>query len=312
MGSMTAASPVAHQTVLRAELVDSVLNDRSGAYIDATFGRGGHSRALLERLAADARLLVLDRDPEAVAAATEFAAADDRVQACHARFGQIAHVAGLHDMPAVAGILLDLGVSSPQLDQAARGFSFRNDGPLDMRMDSSAGTTAAQWLNSASVADMARVFREYGEERHAKRIALAIERARPLTTTGELARIVDAAQPRPDRHKHAATRVFQAVRMHVNDELGELAEALEQGWALLRPGGRMAVISFHSLEDRLVKQSFAQRAKPPQLPRRLPVTDAEQGTAAARLLGRQRPSQGEVERNPRARSAVLRTLERVA
>lgn len=311
MSAPTASSSVTHQTVLRDELVTSVLNDTAGAYIDATFGRGGHSRALLSRLAPTARLLVLDRDTTAMTDARALASEDDRVEAVHARFGELAHVAGLHRFEQVAGILFDLGVSSPQLDEAERGFSFRFDGPLDMRMDQSKGITAAEWLNSAEISEMARVFREYGEERYAKRIALAIERARPLQRTQQLVAVIEAAQPRPDRHKHAATRVFQATRIHVNDEMQELRLALEQAWSLLQIGGRLGVISFHSLEDRIVKRDFAARSTPPPLPRRLPVTEDSQPPVAARTGRRIRASVAETQNNPRARSAVLRSLERL-
>ncbi|MEM7220136.1 MAG: 16S rRNA (cytosine(1402)-N(4))-methyltransferase RsmH [Pseudomonadota bacterium] len=309
-------SAAAHLPVLLQELLDAVLTDTSGTYVDATFGRGGHSRALLERLAPDATLLVLDRDSAALAEARALQAEDARVQAEHGAFDAIAALASRHGHTEVDGVMFDLGVSSPQLDQAERGFSFRAAGPLDMRMDQSAGQTAADWLNAAPAAEMERVFRDYGEERFARRIAREIERARPLQTTVELATVVAAAQPRPDRNKHAATRVFQAIRIFINDELGQIERALPAAWNLLRPGGRLAVISFHSLEDRLVKRAFRDLAAPPDVPRRLPIREADlikaHGPRRAKLHKRVKPAAAEVETNPRARSAVLRTVERLA
>jgi len=296
---------------MRQELVDAVLGDVAGSYIDATFGRGGHARALLERLGPQARLLVLDRDAEAIAEAQRLAAVDERVSFAHARFAEIARVARAQEFSVVDGVMFDVGVSSPQLDQAVRGFSFRREGPLDMRMDNTSGQTAEDWVNSASRNDMARVFREFGEERNAYRIAIAIERARPVATTTQLAEIVESAQSRPDRHKHAATRVFQAIRIFINDELGELQGGLDASWDLLRVGGCLAVISFHSLEDRIVKRAFKKLAKPSTLPRRLPIQADQEEPAKAKVLPLQRARDTEVIANPRARSAVLRRAVRL-
>lgn len=300
-----------HAAVLQHELVDAVLGDQSGSYIDATFGRGGHARTLLGRLKPDARLLVIDRDIEAIAVAHALAAEDERVCVVHAPFSELTRVAAQEGFAQVTGIMIDLGVSSPQLDEPERGFSFRADGPLDMRMDQSQGITAAQWLNEADKHDMAQVFRDYGEERFAGRIAAAILRARPLTTTAQLVAIIESAQPRRDKHKHAATRVFQAIRIHINDEFDELRTVLAAAWELLAPKGQLAVLSFHSGEDRIVKRYFAQLAQPDSLPRRLPVTDAQRPPLRASLHKRKRASEAEISVNPRARSVMLRAIERL-
>lgn len=310
-----------HLSVMREELVDAVVGDLAGHYIDATFGRGGHARALLARLGPDARLLVIDRDLQAIEEAKRLCTQDSRVSYAHARFAEIRKAASDNGFSDVDGVMFDVGVSSPQIDQADRGFSFRLDGPLDMRMDTSAGMTAQEWINSATRADMARVFRDYGEERNAYRIAGAIERARPVATTLELAEIVEGAQGRPDRHKHAATRVFQAIRIFINDELGELRRAIDETWELLRPrdsakdsaapGGKLAVISFHSLEDRIVKRAFKALVKPSPLPRRLPVRASQEAPPKARVQRLQKARDTEVVANPRARSAVLRVAERL-
>ncbi len=296
---------------MREELVAAVLGDVDGSYIDATFGRGGHARALLAQLSPNARLLVLDRDIEAIAEARRLCAEDSRVRCAHSRFARIDEAARDAEFADVDGVMFDIGVSSPQLDQAERGFSFRLDGPLDMRMDNSAGMTAEEWINSATRADMAKVFRDYGEERNAYRIAGAIERSRPVSGTAELASIVESAQPRPDRHKHAATRVFQAIRIFINDELGELQSALDASWELLRPGGKLAVISFHSLEDRIVKRAFKALAMPSPMPRRLPIQTHQEEPPKARVLRLLKARDTEIVANPRARSAVLRTAERL-
>lgn len=284
--------------------------ERCQQVIDATFGRGGHSRALLARMPADARLLAVDRDPEAIAAARALAAEDSRVRVASGEFselGRLADAAGFHDVDAV---LIDSGVSSPQLDDPARGFSFRADGPLDMRMNTAAGVTAAEWLNSADETDMARAFRELGEERFSGRIARAIVAARPLRRTADLVEVIERAQPRKDPHKHGATRVFQAVRMVVNNEVAELHAGIEAGFAQLRPGGRLAVIAFHSGDDRLVKRQLRDMSRPPPSPRRLPVRD--ELPPPARLLTRAvKPSDTEIADNPRSRSAVLRVVEKI-
>lgn len=279
--------------------------------IDATFGRGGHSRALLAQMPSTARLLAVDRDDEALAAARALAAEDARVSVAAGEFSQLtaqAERAGFADVDAV---LIDSGVSSPQLDDPERGFSFRGDGPLDMRMNQQQPMTAAQWLNTTAEFEMARAFRELGEERFAGRIARAIVAARPLRTTAQLAAVVAAAQPKADPHKHAATRVFQAVRMVVNDEVDELDRGIQSAFELLAIGGRLAVIAFHSGDDRRVKQAFRALASGPRTPRRLPVRGGE-SAPAKRLTRAVKPSEAELAGNPRSRSAVLRVLERVA
>lgn len=302
-----------HLPVLCAESIAALLavEGEHKTFVDATFGRGGHSRALLEGLAVDARLIVIDRDPSAVAAAQALAETDDRVVVCHGAFSELAEILASVGVSHADGILLDIGVSSPQLDDAERGFSFQHDGPLDMRMDPTSGTSAADWLNGAELDEITGVLRTLGEERFARRIAKAIVAARPLHTTRGLAEVVSQAQP-PSRQrgKHPATRSFQAIRMYINDELGELASALQSAFELLRPGGRLAIITFHSLEDRLVKRAFRELASPPQLPRHLPVR-ADQQHARGRLIGRPlRSGPRELADNPRARSATLRILER--
>ena len=305
-----------HVPVLLAEVVDALAPRAGGRYVDCTFGRGGHARALLERIGGDGRLLVIDRDPLAVAAAAAMAAGDARLTVVHenfARLGEVAARAGL--MGKVDGIVLDLGLSSPQLDDAGRGFSFRHDAVLDMRMDPGTGESAAAWLERATEAEIADVIHRYGEERHARRIARAIvaSRARaPIRTTRELADLVVRALPRGRaRDKHPATRTFQAIRMHVNGELDALASALAATPAVLAPGGRLAVVSFHSLEDRMVKRFIRDSFRPRTLPRGLPVTGDPPG-GVLRPIGRaRRPHEREIAANPRARSAVLRVAERL-
>ncbi len=285
---------------------------REGTYVDATYGRGGHTRRLLEVLGPSSVVVAIDRDPSAVAAGTAAAAEDGRLIMCHGSFADLETILDAAGIGRVQGVLMDLGVSSPQIDDPARGFSFRRDAPLDMRMDTSSGMTAAQWLNEADETDIARVLKAYGEERYARRIATAIVAARPITTTGELADLVRRAQPRSTPGKHEATRVFQAVRMQVNEELPSLERGLEAAFERLEAGGRLAVITFHSLEDRLVKRFFRALTAPPGLPRRLPVRGAE-AAARARSIG-QSVVPGEAERriNPRARSARLRVVEKAA
>ena len=307
-----------HVPVLLKEAVSALLEGSAPAprvWLDGTFGRGGHSRALLDQLPQEDRLIVIDRDPVAVAAARELAAADARVSVLH---GEWSHCLSQLGELTLAGALLDLGVSSPQLDDAERGFSFAVDGPLDMRMDTTRGETAAQWLNSATEQDISRVLWDYGEERFARRIARSIVAARPLSSTGELRDAVLRALPaRAGRGgkrggKHDATRSFQAVRIYINDELAGLERVLPDVFSRLAPGARLAVITFHSLEDRVVKRFFKACSSPPSLPRNLPVR-AEQSRAPARLVGRSRtPPADEVRRNVRARSARLRVLERCA
>ena len=302
-----------HQPVLCRETIDHIAAPgAAGNFVDATFGQGGHSRALLARVGADARLLALDRDAQGFECAQALAAEDARVVPWRSAFGGIAEVlpaAGLGD---VRGAVMDLGLSSAQLDDPQRGFSFRADGPLDMRMDQRAATTAAAWLNEAPVAEIASVIRRYGEERYAGPISRAIIAARPLATTGQLARLVAANQPRRTPGKHPATRVFQAVRVFINQELSELQSGLESLFNALAVGGRLGVISFHSLEDRIVKRFCRVRSSPPPVPRHVPIRAAQARVEARIVAGPVRPSEAEVRRNVRARSAVLRVLERIA
>jgi 16S rRNA (cytosine1402-N4)-methyltransferase len=310
-GSRAAVAHDSHQTVLLEEAIDALAIRADGVYVDATFGRGGHSRLILDRLGPRGRLIALDRDPEAVAAATRIS--DARFDMVHASFAELAGVLDRLGLEGVDGVLLDLGVSSPQLDAAARGFSFRRDGPLDMRMDTSRGQTAAQWLETASEVQIREVIRDYGEERFAKQIAKAIVAARQrehVVTTGQLADIVGAAVRTRERNKDPATRTFQAVRIYLNQELAHLSLALPQILELLNPGGRIAVISFHSLEDRIVKQ-FMRRAARADVPIRLPLRERELPQPRLRLIGKPvRPSADEIAANPRARSATLRVAER--
>jgi len=304
-----------HQTVLLREAVEALVTVKDGYYVDGTFGRGGHSREILSVLGVEGRLLGVDKDLQAIAAAKELKESEPRFDFFHGSFARLPHQLRRLGIGAVDGILLDLGVSSPQLDEGGRGFSFMHDGPLDMRMDTSTGMTAAEWLAHASHGEIARVLREYGEERHAGRIASAILRAReeaPVETTAQLARIVSEANPSWESHKHPATRSFQAIRIWINSELQDLTEFLDASVEMLKPGGRLVVISFHSLEDRIVKRFMRDKARGADVPRGVPLRDSQ----VVRLL---RPigkavyaSAAEIERNPRARSAVMRVAERTA
>lgn len=304
-----------HQTVLLQEAVEALVTAPGGFYVDGTFGRGGHSRALLSCLDREGRLLAVDKDPAAARVAEELAAVDGRFQFLHGSFAELPTALAARGVAAVNGILLDLGVSSPQLDEAERGFSFQHDGPLDMRMDTSRGETAAEWLATAAEAEIARVLREYGEERFAKRIAGAIVRARaeaPIERTSQLSRIVSEANPRWEKHKHPATRAFQAIRIQVNGELTDLAALLDGALDMLCIGGRLVVISFHSLEDRLVKRYMRDLARGDALPPGVPVRDAALNRRL-RLVGKAvRAGEAEVAANPRARSAIMRIAEKVA
>jgi 16S rRNA (cytosine1402-N4)-methyltransferase len=287
----------------------------SGTYIDGTFGRGGHARAILARLGPAGRLIGLDRDPEAMVEARALADADPRFQAIQGSFGELSRLLeGLGLRGKVQGLLLDLGVSSPQLDAPGRGFSFSADGPLDMRMDPERGESAADWLARSDQAEIERVLRDFGEERFARRVARAIVAARgeaPITTTRRLADVVARAVPTREPGKHPATRSFQALRIQVNDELGELERCLDQVCDLLAAAGRLVVISFHSLEDRIVKRFMRREARGPELPKGLPVR-AHETRGRLRLVGKPlHPSAGELQANPRARSATLRVAERL-
>jgi 16S rRNA (cytosine1402-N4)-methyltransferase len=283
-----------------------------GVYVDCTFGRGGHSRRILERLGSRGRLIAIDRDPEAVAARGEID--DARLEVEHDRFSRLREILRERAVAQIDGILFDLGLSSPQLDDAARGFSFRFDAPLDMRMDPTHGATAAQWLADASEREIGEVIRDYGEERFAKQIAAAIVAARarrPVATTRELAGIVAHAVRTREAGQDPATRSFQAIRIRINQELEELTQALPQCVEVLAAGGRLVAISFHSLEDRIVKRFLRSQSQPPQPPRRLPLRAAELPQPKLRLIGKaRRASAAEIAANPRARSAILRVAER--
>ena len=304
-----------HLPVLLVETMQALSISKDGVYVDATFGRGGHCRAMLEALSDRGRVIALDRDPQAIAAAENLRIAETRLQVFQARFAELDSViAGLGLNGAIQGVLMDVGVSSPQLDDPERGFSFRHAGPLDMRMDPSQGVDAAQWLNSADEEVIANVIWRYGEERRSRRIAKAIVAARPLHTTEALADVVAACVPRGNAKsaKHPATKTFQAVRIFINDELQELQRGVQGAFDSLAVGGRLAVISFHSLEDRQVKQAFKALSQPPVLPRRLPVQDAQTVVRGRLVSGPIRAGQRELDANPRARSATLRVIERVA
>jgi 16S rRNA (cytosine1402-N4)-methyltransferase len=302
-----------HRTVLLAEAVEALAVKPDGVYVDATFGRGGHSRSILGRLGPAGRLIALDRDPAAVAAARGIA--DARFGIRHARFARLGAVLSEEGVGMVNGVLFDLGVASPQVDEAERGFSFRADAPLDMRMDPSGGEPAADWLARASEAEIRGVIKNYGEERFAGPIAKAIVAARTrqrIDRTVQLARIVAAAVRTREVGQDPATRTFQALRIHVNQELEELSLALPQAFERLAPGGRLAVISFHSLEDRIVKRFLRSHARP-EVPERLPLKATEMPQARLRLVGKPvRPSSEEVSVNPRARSAIMRVAEKLA
>jgi 16S rRNA (cytosine1402-N4)-methyltransferase len=305
-----------HVPVLLEEVLHALQLKTDGVYVDATYGRGGHAREILQRLQEQGRLLLFDRDPQACEDARSRYRNDARVHVIEGSFAQLGQtVEQLGLTGKVNGILFDLGVSSPQLDEAARGFSFRLEGPLDMRMDPRAGESAAAWIQRAREEEIARVIQEYGEERFARRIARAIVRERsaePVATTQRLAQIIRRAVPARERGKDPATRTFQAIRIHVNRELDELREALPQAVRALAPGGRLAVISFHSLEDRLVKHFMRAEAKGEELPPGLPVRQAAFRGRLKIIAGAIRPGEAEARRNPRARSAVLRVAERIA
>ena len=302
-----------HEPVLCRETVDLLTpKQRPGDYLDATFGQGGHSRGLLARLDASSRLLAVDRDGDAIACAEDLASEDSRVVAQRGSFGNIESLLRATGFDRLQGAIMDLGVSSSQLGRPERGFSFQEDGPLDMRMDRRQTLTAADWLNEAGLDELTRVLREYGEERQSRRIGRAIVAARPLSTTGELARAVAAARTGPKRRIHQATRVFQAIRIFINQELDELRGGLEGIFARLAVGGRLAVISFHSLEDRIVKRYFRARSSPPRAPREIPLRQRDLRIDARIVAGPLRAGPAEVGRNPRSRSAVLRVLERAA
>lgn len=299
--------PWSHQTVLLSEAVQALAVHPDGHYVDATFGRGGHTRAILEQLSEKGRLTVFDKDPQAVATAQEIAAADSRLVIRHEGFAHLGELA----TGSVDGLLMDLGVSSPQIDNPERGFSFRHDGPLDMRMDTTRGQTVAQWLETVDVPTLTEIIRDYGEERFAAPVAKAIDRRRqeqgPLKTTRELAAVVASAVKTREPGKDPATRTFQALRIFINAELEELQQALNASLPVLRAGGRLVVISFHSLEDRRVKQFMVNHSRP-VVDRRVPF--AEPAPMPLRDVSRAMPSAAEVQGNPRSRSAVMRVATR--
>jgi 16S rRNA (cytosine1402-N4)-methyltransferase len=306
-------SEVSHVPVLLEEAV-AALNVRKGkTYVDGTFGRGGHSAAILARVGVRGRLLALDQDPAAI---SHRPLQDPRLELIHARFSQMRRVLAERGIERVAGVLLDLGVSSPQVDEPARGFSFLRDGPLDMRMDPTRGESAADWLARATQEEIREVIKTYGEERFAQSVAAAIVAARgrePLRTTRQLAEVVGRAVRTREPGQHPATRTFQALRIHVNQELEELAVALPEAADLLEPRGRLAVISFHSLEDRIVKTFIRERSTADRLPRGVPVRASELPKPQLKAIGRAiKAGEAEVRRNPRARSAVLRVAEKAA
>ncbi len=302
-----------HTSVLLAEAVEALAIKPEGVYVDCTFGRGGHSREVLAALGCDGRLIAFDRDPRAIEAGQ--ALNDSRLTLVHEPFSEFARVLDELGVTSVDGVLMDLGVSSPQLDEPERGMSFRFDAPLDMRMDTTRGQTAAQWLAEASVANITEVLREYGEERFAHAIAKAIAIARtagPVQTTGQLAAIVEKAVRTREPGQHPATRSFQAIRILVNQELEELSLTLPAALDRLGVGGRLVVISFHSLEDRIVKRFMRDQSRPPQLPSRLPLRAIDLPKPRLRLVAKaQKPGEAELRANPRARSAVMRVAERL-
>lgn len=307
-----AAQSLSHASVMLDEALEALAVEPEGIYVDCTFGVGGHSRAILAALGPQGRLIAFDRDSAAAEIARGFD--DARFTFVQGSFSELGERLAELGITKTHGILLDLGVSSPQLDNAERGFSFRSTGPLDMRMDTRTGETAAEWLARVAENDLREVISEYGEERFAKQIARAIVTARaqkPITTTAELAAIVSAAQPRREPAKDPATRTFQAIRIFLNRELDELARVLPQTISLLAPSGRLVVISFHSLEDRIVKRFLQAHARADDLPQRLPVRARDLPQPRLRLIGRaRRPASEEIQRNPRARSAVMRVAER--
>ncbi|BFM06221.1 16S rRNA (cytosine(1402)-N(4))-methyltransferase RsmH [Halioxenophilus aromaticivorans] len=308
-------SQVDHYSVLLNESVEGLLVDPNGFYIDGTFGRGGHSRLVLSKLGPQGKLLAIDKDTQAIEVAQQQFADESRFEIAHASFAEMAQLVEARSMTGkVAGVLLDLGVSSPQLDQPERGFSFQHDGPLDMRMDTSKGQSASDWVNTAREEDIVWVLKNYGEERFAKRMARAIVTQRqtaPITTTAQLAKIVAEANPAWEKGKNPATRAFQAIRIQVNSELDDLQATLDSVLDILQVGGRLSVISFHSLEDRLVKQFMRRQEKGDSLPRGLPVPESALNKRLKTLGKAQKAAANEVAENVRSRSAVLRVAEKI-
>lgn len=312
---MTGNSALAHETVLLNEAVECLITDKSGVYVDATFGRGGHSKKILQSLNDNGHLLAFDKDTVAIETAKTLFDEDDRFTIVHGSFADITQHLNDMNIDHVSGVLADLGVSSPQLDNAERGFSFMNDGPLDMRMNTQSGVGAAEWLASVSIPELTRVLKEYGEEKYPGRIARAIVeegKKTPITTTLQLAKIVSEANPSWEKHKHPATRTFQAIRIKVNNELGDLEAFLEGASKSLAVGGRLVVISFHSLEDRMVKRFMRVKTKGNTPPPGVPVFDKDIVRNFKSLGKAVKPSEKEIEQNVRSRSAVMRILEKVS
>ncbi|HEV2610937.1 MAG TPA: 16S rRNA (cytosine(1402)-N(4))-methyltransferase RsmH [Noviherbaspirillum sp.] len=311
-----AVQELQHRTVLLEEAVDALAIEgprADGIFVDATFGRGGHSRRILAHLGERGRLISFDKDPQAVATAKSMP--DERFDIVHNSFATLEQALAERGVKQVQGILMDLGISSPQVDEAARGFSFRLDGPLDMRMDTTRGMSAAEWLATAAEHDIAKVIKDYGEERYAFQIAKAIAARRavaPISTTRQLAEIVAHAVKTREKGKDPATRTFQAIRIFINQELEELEVGLDAAFRHLAPHGRLAVISFHSLEDRIVKRYMASKANAPQPDRRLPIRAVDLPQPELKLLSKMKPSDAEIAVNPRARSAIMRVAERIA
>ena len=306
-----------HRTVLLEEAVAALVTRADGVYVDGTFGRGGHSRLVLDKLGQAGRLIAFDKDPLAIATAQQIG--DPRFGIVHESFASLRTAIAERGVGRVSGVLLDLGVSSPQVDDPERGFSFRADGPLDMRMDPTRGESAADWLARATVQELTEVIRDYGEERFAFQIAKALvarraesDRLGPLVSTGELAQIVANVVKTREKGKDPATRTFQAIRIHINQELAELQVVLEAALSLLEQGGRLVVISFHSLEDRIVKRFMQAHASAPAVDRRLPIRAVDLPSPPLKIIGRVFASDAEVAANPRARSAVMRVAERIA
>ena len=306
-----------HETVLLAEAVKALNIRADGIYVDGTFGRGGHSAQIIKQLNNNGRLLVIDYDPEAIATAQQYYANDPRVKVWQGSFQHVVQALQETGLPTtVDGVLLDLGVSSPQLDDARRGFSFNKDGALDMRMNPEQGISAAEWLQTAKEAEIANVLWQYGEERLSRRIARTIVQQRlesPLQTTKQLAELIAGCIPKREKHKHPATRSFQAIRIHINQELTALQACLAVSHECLNHAARLVIISFHSLEDRIVKRFMRTHSRPPKLPRGLPIMLDDTHTPALRLIGKAyKACDAEVQRNPRSRSAVMRVAERQA
>jgi len=305
-----------HETVLLEPAVEALITDPAGFYVDGTFGRGGHSRQILSVLTEQGRLLAIDKDPQAIDTASKNFGADSRFEIAQGSFSRLAElVESTGRTGKVNGVLLDLGVSSPQLDEAKRGFSFTQDGPLDMRMNPNEGQSAAQWLASAAEQEIADVIYRYGEEKFSRRMARAIVEQRkvaPITSTLQLAEIVKQANPAWEKHKHPATRAFQGIRIHINSELEDLQRVLTQALDVLSIGGRLVVISFHSLEDRMVKQFIDKQAKGDDFPAGVPVQTSDLNPRMKKIGKAVKASDEEVARNQRSRSAVMRIAEKIS